>query len=336
VTAAVAAAGAGSPAAVTGSGPTAGTPAPARALPHASIGAVPILWNNADLPDLAPLVPAEEVLDEIARLGFQGTQTGVGFPEGPVLAELLAQRRLRLAEVYAALPCTPDGPTDAALGEGRARLAQLHRAGGEVLIVALAFAPERHAVAGRATAPGTPGLTDAGWRALSGLLEALAREARSLGHPLAFHVHAGTYVETAAELDRLAAQTDPSLVGLCLDVGHYTLGGGDPVEAIQRYGERIVHVHLKDVDREVLERIRDDRIVGFLEALRARIFTELGAGVLDLPAIVDALAERDYAGWLMIEQDTTWRSPSESAAIGRAVLEHELRLAAGRPAGADG
>jgi len=304
---------------------------PERALPRASIGAVPILWNNADLPDLAPLVPADQVLDEIARLGFQGTQTGIGFPQGDTMREALRARGLRLAEVYAALPCSADGPQPGALEEGRARLEQLHAGGGEVLVVALAFAPERHAVAGRATAPDTPGLTDAGWRALADLLHQLGREAQALGHPLAFHVHAATYVETGPELDRLVRETDPELVGLCLDAGHYTLGGGDPVDAIRRHGERVVHVHLKDVDAAVLKRLREGLIDGFLDALRERIFTELGAGVLDLRGIIEALVARDYSGWLMVEQDTTWRPATESAAIGRAVLDYELRIAS-RPA----
>jgi inosose dehydratase len=292
------------------------------------IGVVPILWNNADLADLSPRLPARVVLDEAARLGFDGVQDGIGFPHGSSLRRALSRRGLRLAETYAALPCGPDGPGPDAIQIGRARLAALHRAGGEVLVVALDLTAERASRAGRATADGTPTLSDAGWSGLASVLEALGREAAELGHPMAFHGHTGTFVETPTELDRLAASTDPGLVRLCLDVGHCIVGGGDPVAALRRHGSRVVHVHLKDVAGEPLARLRDGTISGFLGALRARIFTELGSGVLDLAGVLDVLAEERYRGWLMVEQDTTWRPASESAAIGRGVLGFALRMRA--------
>jgi inosose dehydratase len=301
---------------------------PPRSLARSPIGVVPIVWNNADLADLAPRLPASVVLDEAERLGFEGVQDGVGFPSGSALRQELTQRHLRLAETYAALPCAPDGPAPDALQVGRERLADLHRAGGEVLVVALAVTLDRSVWAGRATAAETPRLSDAGWSGLVSVLETLGREARELGHPLAFHGHTGTFVETLAELDRLVASTDPELVPLCLDVGHCIVGGGDPVVAIRRYGPRIAHVHLKDVAAEPLTRLRDGTISGFTDALRARIFTELGDGVLDVAGVLDALDDLDYRGWLMVEQDTTWKPPSESAAIGRSVLGFALRLRA--------
>ncbi|MFL5680637.1 MAG: sugar phosphate isomerase/epimerase family protein, partial [Chloroflexota bacterium] len=117
---------------------------------------------------------------------------------------------------------------------------------------------------------------------------------------------------------------------ICLDVGHWTVGGGDPVEALRRFGERVTHVHLKDVDAEVLAELRAGRLVDFGAAIRARLFTELGAGVIDLPSILGVLAARDYAGWLMVEQDSCWGPPAEAAAIGRRVLAAELRLLGSR------
>jgi inosose dehydratase len=114
-------------------------------------------------------------------------------------------------------------------------------------------------------------------------------------------------------------------VGICLDVGHYIVGGGDPVRALADLGNRVTHVHLKDVDPAVLERLRAGALDGFGEAVRKRIFTELGAGALDLDAIIDLLVRRDYDGWLVIEQDSCWGPPSESAAIGRRVLAEALR-----------
>jgi inosose dehydratase len=295
-------------------------------LARSPIGVVPIVWNNADIAGLAPLVPASVVLDEAARLGFDGVQDGIGFPRGSALRSALTERNLRLAEVYVALPCGPDGLEPDAVELGRRRLAELHEAGGEVLVVALSFTAEREALAGRAAGGQAPTLTDIGWSELASTLETLGAEARALGHPLAFHGHAGTYVETPDELDRLARATDPGLVGLCLDVGHCLVGHGDPVSALRRHRSRVVHVHLKDVAPEPLARLRDGRISGFADALRARIFTELGSGILDLAGVLGALADAGYDGWLMVEQDTTWKPASESAAIGRGVLQFALRL----------
>jgi inosose dehydratase len=305
---------------------------PDDALPRSSIGTVPMLWLNAD--DAHRSRPeAATILDEIARTGFEGTQLGNGFPEGAELRDALARRDLRLAEVYVPLPATIDGPAADALDIAIERIRLLREGGGEVLCVALHRSPGRDEVAGRATAPGTPMLTDAAWDALVDLLHDIADRA---GGPIAFHPHGATFIETPAEVDRLVASTDPSRVGICLDVGHHLVGGGDPVEALRALGDRVTHVHLKDVDPEVLARLQSGEFDGLGHAVRERLFTELGAGLLDLDGVLEALVERDYAGWLMVEQDTTWGPPSESAAIGRRVLATALRRHGGRRAGSDG
>ena len=291
-------------------------------LAKAPVGTVPILWNNVDVPDVAPRVGADVILDEIARLEFAGTQTGVGFPEGHALAAELERRGLRLAEVYAALPCSIEGPLPGAVEIAVERLAALHGAGGDVLVVALELTPERETTAGRAH--DAPRMGSAGWKHLAAVLGTIADDAARLGHRVAFHPHAGTFVETPEEVDRLVdAMRDP--VGLCLDVGHFIVGGGDPVDAIRRYGALVVHVHLKDVAAQPLADLRDGRLKGFRDAIRSRLFAELGSGVLDLDGVLRALADQGFQGWLMVEQDTTWRPPSESAAISRGVLDYAIR-----------
>ena len=297
---------------------------PGDRLAAAPIGTVPILWNNVDLAELRAGTDAETILDEVARTGYEGVQLGLGFPAGDALRDALDRRRLRLAEVYASLPCTIDGPSDDALALGRERLDRLVAGGGEVLVVACDVAPGRIEAAGRAGDPGTARLTETGWQRLAGTLGALAAATIAAGARIAFHPHAGTYVETPDEASRLLSLTDGSGLGLCLDTGHWIVGGGDPAAAIRAHAARLEHVHLKDVDPTVLAGLRAGEIGGFLEALRLRLFTELGAGSLDLAAVADALAELDYRGWLMIEQDSCWGPPSESAAIGRRVLAWEL------------
>jgi inosose dehydratase len=299
--------------------------ATAGPLGQARIGTVPILWNNVDIVELRLGTAAAAILDDIARTGYDGCQLGLGFPEGDELRAALAARDLRLAEVYASIAATVDGPTDGALDEVRERLRLLRAGGGEVLCIAFDGSPDRDAFAGRAADPATPRLTDDGWARTIALLETIAAETRAAGARIAFHPHAGTYIETPDEVERLAGSIDAAVLPFCLDVGHYTVGGGDPVAALRQYGERVTHVHLKDVDREVLAGLRDGTVGGFSAGIRLRLFTELGAGVLDLDAILGVLAERSYAGWLMIEQDSGWPPPAESAAIGRRVLAAALR-----------
>jgi len=119
-------------------------------LAKARIGTVPILWNNVDVAELRLGLGAETVLDDIARTGYDGTQLGLGFPDGDALRGVLAARDLQLAEVYAAIPATADGPTDGALAEVRERLRLLAAGGGEVLCIAFDGTADRDAAAGRA------------------------------------------------------------------------------------------------------------------------------------------------------------------------------------------
>jgi inosose dehydratase len=286
----------------------------------ARLGIVPIVWNNTDLLDLAPLVPAATVLDEIARLGFVGCQHGRGFPEGRELRAELERRGLRLAERYAALPTHPGGMTAPALGMARDELQRLVEADGEVLIVALDSHPERDPWSGRVPA-GAPRWPAEAISALAEMLGQLADEAAEVGRRVAFHPHTATWIEAPDEVDALAAATAGTRAGICLDVGHYVVGGGDPVDAIRRFGDRVTHLHLKDVDGEVLARVRAGRIDGFRQAVRERIFTELGSGLLDVRGVIRALDERGYRGWLMLEQDSTWLRPAESAAMSRRAFE---------------
>jgi inosose dehydratase len=309
-----------------GAGPTHSTTGQLarRRLARSPIGVVPITWNNVDLTDLAPEVPAATVLDACAELGFDGVQLGRGFPLGNELQAQLRRRNLRLAEVYAELPVTEDGPTDDALEIGRERLALLHEAGGDVLVAACQIGGGRERWAARGDDPAAPRLSEQGWQRLVEVVGTLAAETRQAGRTFAFHPHAGTFVETPAEIGRLVAATDPGRVAICLDAGHATVGGGDAVALVEELGSRIRHVHVKDVDPAVLADLRTGRLPDFATAIRARLFTELGRGMLDVDGLVGALEAIGYGGWLMVEQDSTWLAPAESLRIGRAVLLEAL------------
>jgi len=294
-------------------------------LREAPIGCVPIVWNNADLVDLAPEAGYAGILDTLARLGYAGTQVGRGFPEGAALAAELGRRRLRLAELYSTLPAGPAGLADDAGAIAHRDLGRLVDAGGEVLVVAVDGSRERDAVCGRVNGiDGAPRWPPAAFDRLAALLDGLARAAPD-DVRIAFHPHTASWVEAPDEVDALASRLAGTGAGLCLDVGHYLVGGGDPVEGIHRHATLIRHVHAKDVDPAVLARLRAGELDGFAGAIRARLFTELGNGALDLGGILAALEAIGYAGWLMVEQDSSWLTPAEAAAAGGRVLRYAIR-----------
>ena len=117
-----------------------------------------------------------------------------------------------------------------------------------------------------------------------------------------FHHHGAGYVETPQEVAELMQRTDPSLVGICLDTGHWHLGGGDAVEAIRQHGDRVRYLHLKDYAKAVHGRgLAEGR--GYFQLLQDGIFCELGQGVVDFPGVLREMELLGYDGWAIVEQD---------------------------------
>jgi inosose dehydratase len=189
-----------------------------------------------------------------------------------------------------------------------------------VLADANGSVPERTEHAGRIRPE--HGLSDDQWRIFARGAEAVARAVRDeTGLRTVFHHHCAGYVETPAEIDRLMESTDPSLLGLCLDTGHITFGGGDPLPALQRYAERIWHVHFKDCQPEIASKARTEGW-DYFQAVRRGVFCELGQGVVDFQAITAELRRQNYSGWIVVEQDVLpgLGTPAESAARNRTFL----------------
>ena len=131
----------------------------------------------------------------------------------------------------------------------------------------------------------------------------LARIARDdYGVRASLHAHAGCYVEFEDEIDRAMDDLPPDLVGLCVDTGHSAYAGIDPVALIRRYGSRVGHMHLKDIDPDVRAACLAEE-TDFFSAVARGIFCPLGRGVVDFPGVRDALADIGYGGLLVIEQD---------------------------------
>src|SRR5262249_31064700 len=153
-----------------------------------------------------------------------------------------------------------------------------------------------------------------------------------LGMRVVVHHHAGTFVETPDEIDRLLVATDPELVGLLLDTGHAVYGGADPLEVLRRHGDRVRYLHLQDVRAGELARVRTTGIA-MAEAWRHGVFCPLGEGVVDFPRVVEALRSRGYQGWLIVEQDVVpdqagrlEPEPFDSARRSRRYLREQVGL----------
>jgi inosose dehydratase len=263
-------------------------------------------------------VPFETVLDEVAQAGFQATELGDGFPREPsALRDGLDARGLTLTSAWCAL-----APVDASadnLVEVSRLCDLLAGVGASFVNLAYPVTPERSAWAGRAQAPEAPRLSQREWDMLANRVCRAADVARQRGLQAAFHPHAGTWIETEPDLLELLRRTDPELVKLCWDVGHAVYGGIDPVRTVRDHPERIAYLHLKDVNGDVLRELRQAGL-SFEDGLRRRVFTELGSGVLDVPALLAALDDIEYDGWCMVEQDSTWLAPVDSARKSRAYL----------------
>ena len=290
------------------------------------IADAPCSWGalEFDLEGDAPV--ADRVLDEMAAAGYEATELGDwGFlPTDPAaLSGALGRRGLGLAGGF-----VPVGLADrAAHREGRERAirtARLMAAVAPDAVLVLSDDNGRDQVrAGRAgRIRPEDGLSGDAWRTFAAGADEIGRAvAGETGLRLVFHHHCGGFVETPAEIDRLMEMTDPERVGLCLDTGHVTYGGGDPLAIAARHGARVRHVHFKDCDPTVAAAARADE-VDYLEAVRRGVFCELGAGAVDFGALLEHLRGRDYRGWIVVEQDAFpgVGQPLESARRSRAYL----------------
>jgi inosose dehydratase len=158
----------------------------------------------------------------------------------------------------------------------------------------------RLAAAGRPEATHATRLRGDDFRRAAERVELAAQRALDRGVTPAFHPHTATYIESAEEVADLLEATDPRLVKLALDTGHTVVGGGDPVELARGARDRVAHLHLKDVDPDVLARVRSQKL-SVEDAWANGLFCALGDGTVDVAGVLAALG--DFRGWVVLEQD---------------------------------
>lgn len=293
------------------------------------IANAPCSWGALEFDLEGKRVTYESVLNEMQKAGYVGTELGDwGFmPTDPVmLKEELHKRSLTLLGAFVPV-ALKDAEKHAAGVEIALKVARLLSAvEGTLPVIVLAdengSIPERTLNAGRVTP--VMGLSSNQWKIFAEGVERIAKAVKKeTGLRLVLHHHCAGYLETPQELETLLALTDPALVGVCLDTGHYMFAGGDPIQFLKKHGNRVWHVHFKDCQPEVAERSRREGW-DYFKSVGEGVFCELGKGAVDFPAVKAELEKLGYDGWIVVEQDIlpgAPGSPFDSAVRNREYLK---------------
>ena len=273
----------------------------------------------------------ERVLDEIAESEYEGTELGDwGFmpTDTEALRPQLDRRGLELVGALVPWPLADAAKqregVEAALRTARllAAYAGERRRGGPFVILADDNGADavRTKLAGRIRPE--QGLSAKQRRHFARGAGLIARAVLDeTGLRTVFHHHCAGFVETPEETERLLDATAPELLGLCIDTGHWAYAGGDPLDAVKRFGERVWHVHFKDCHNDVAEQARREGW-DYFTAVRKGVFYGLGEGDIDFESVLGELRTQKYHGWIVVEDELPpgMGEPLESARRDRAYM----------------
>jgi len=267
------------------------------------IGNAPCSWG-VEFADDARNPSWQSVLSDCAKAGYKGIELGpVGFmPEDPqVLGPALADHGLELIAGVVFRAFHDASQWDDVLDGAHRTAAALKAHGAEHFVLIDSISPRRAPTAGQAAA--AEQMDDAEWKAYVERITTVAKIGRDeYGLIPEMHPHAGGFMDFEAEVERLLHDVDADLLKICIDTGHCTYAGFDPVAFIQRHIDRIPYIHFKSTDAKVKASAIENQ-TGFYDACGQGIFCNLSDGEVDFPAVRQLLLDTQYSGWCTIEQD---------------------------------
>ncbi len=283
------------------------------------VGISPIAWQNDDLPDITSEFTMEQALKEAREIGYTGVERGQRMPQDTESLRVYLDRyQLALCGGW----CSGNLLVNDIETEKAAIKQQVEQfiALGAPCIV---YAECSNTVQGQLGTPvnNRPRLSSDEIKSYGKKLSEIAKWTTDLGMPLAYHHHMGSIIEAEAEVDALMEGSSDQ-VTLCFDSGHLLFGGGDVMATLNRWANRVHHVHFKDIRPDIVADVREnDR--SFLDAVIAGAFTVPGDGCIDFQAIANVLKGMNYEGWIVVEaeQDPAKAPPFEYSKMG---YEHIL------------
>ena len=291
------------------------------------LGIAPIAWTNDDMPDLGKENTFEQCISEMALAGFTGSEVGNKYPKDTeVLKKALELRGMEICNQWFSCFLLTK-PFEEVEKEFRSQLAYLQAMGAKVIGVS----EQSHIVQGMTDTPVLGHkyvMNDEEWDTFCNGMNRLGRIAKEeYGIALTFHHHMGTVVQDEAEVDRMMENTDPEYVSLLFDTGHFAYCGVDPLKMVKKYADRIKHVHLKDIRREMVEKVKAENL-SFLDGVRMGTFTVPGDGCIDFDPIFKVLEETGYEGYMLVEaeQDPAKANPLEYAMKARKFIAEKTGL----------
>lgn len=291
------------------------------------LGIAPIAWTNDDLPELGKENTFEQCVSEMALAGFTGSEVGNKYPKDTdVLKRALDLRGVQICNAWFSCFFTTK-PEEETIEEFIKHRDFLHEMGAKVI----GCSEQGNSIQGldKPIFDEKPVFTDEEWEKLATGMNKLAELAAEKGMKVSLHHHMGTGIQTPQEVDRFMEMTNDN-VYLLFDTGHmyFSEGTQESVDAIiDKYVDRIVHVHLKDVREDVLKTLKEEKW-SFLKGVNEGVFTVPGDGVVDFDHTFDVLANAEYEGWMVVEaeQDPAKANPLEYAIKARKFINEKTGL----------
>jgi len=264
------------------------------------LGVSPLSWTNDVLAELGGDIPLEVCLKDAADNGYDGVELGRKFPrEADELLSKLSRFGLRLATGWYS-GYLSERSVESEWKAAGDHVQLLESCGCQVLVYGECGMMEGDSPWDEPLSRGSK-LKSIDLARYAERLTEFSVGLNRRGIKLAYHYHLKMLVETAEEIAAFCEATPPE-VGLLLDTGHAYAAGADYGEILRRFEDRVVHIHLKDVRRDVLDWARKNN-VSFNSAVREGLFTVPGDGGVDFSEIGKFVRSSGYSGWVVVEAE---------------------------------